>query len=216
VAWLLPVWQVLQTACEAAGKLEWVLADGGDAIEGFVTADEESYRRVKNAWKLDRRELEGLIAICAWRERTARERDRPRNWIIDDQTCLQLARARARSRAELAADVELPPAVLRRHGDELLALLAARDGVPDTALPARLPPPLQSDQRRQLKRLKEHAREIARRLETAPEVLLQSRDYEMLVRESRGEAVQEPPHWRGWRAQRVIQPLRQLLAEEGA
>lgn len=216
VAWLLPAWEVLHAACVAAGKLDWVLADGGNAIEGLASAADEYYRRIKNAWKLNRRELAALIAICAWRERTARERDRPRNWIIDDKACLELARSPARSRAELAASAELPPAVLRRHGDELLALLAARRELPESELPECLPPPLSPPQRQELKQLKERARDIASQLEVAPEVLLQSRDYEMLVRESHGEAVRQPPHWRGWRAQRVIQPLRQLLAEEAA
>jgi ribonuclease D len=216
VAWLLPVWKILSGECEAAGKLDWVLADGSAAVEGLAGSAGDYHRRIKNAWKLDRRQLGTLIAVCEWREMTARQRDKPRNWIIDDRACLQLAQCSARNRAELGAQVELPPPVLRRHGDELLALLEARRRVPESELPERLPPPLQPAQRQQLKRLRTHAREIAKRLEIAPEALLQSRDYEILLRESEGEAVQEPLHWRGWRAQTVIEPLRELLGGEAA
>ena len=213
VAWLLPVWERLRGECEAAGKLEWVLADGGAAVESLAGPDGDHYLRIKNAWRLDRRQLGTLMAVCEWREQTARRRDKPRNWIIDDRACLELARCSARTRAELGAGVDLPPPVLRRHGEELLALLEAQRRVPESELPDRLPPPLEPAQRQQLKQLREYAREIARQLEIAPEALLQSRDYEILLREAHGEAVQQPLHWRGWRAQTVIEPLRKRLGQ---
>ena len=55
-------------------------------------------------------------------------------------------------------------------------------------------------------------RAIAGELATAPEALLQARDYELLLRESRGEAIESPRHWQGWRLDKVISPLRESLA----
>jgi ribonuclease D len=216
VAWLLPVFEELRQACEAQDKFHWVLADGQDAIEGLASTNGDYYKRVKTAWKLNSRQLLALMAICDWREGTARRRDKPRNWIIDDRACFQLAQSDPRTRTELQANVELPPPALRRYGEELLELLEDLRQRPDSALPPPLPGPLQAAQRQRLKTLKEWSREIAQELDVAPEVLLQARDYEALLRQSEGEEISEPRHWRGWRAGVVLEHLRDRMAERNS
>jgi ribonuclease D len=213
VTWLLPVWEVLDERCRAQDKLEWVLSDGRDATANLATTPGDYYKRIKSAWKLKPRQLGALEAICAWREDTARARDKPRNWIIDDKTCLQLAQADPRSPAQMRSSVELPPPVQRRYGDALLALLEQQRSRAESELPPSLPGPLDARQRDRLKKLKSGARDLAESLGVAPEALLPGKDYELLLRESDGEVVSAPGHWRGWRAETVIEPLRQLLAE---
>jgi ribonuclease D len=210
VLWLLPVYRELNAQCVEQGKREWVLADGRDAVTSLASAAEDYHLRIKNAWKLSRRQLGILAAVAAWREETARRRDKPRSWIIDDQACLQLALRDPRSWTELQR-LELPRPALRHHGEELLALLAAQRERPDDEMPQALPAPLDAAGRQALKQLKAAARETAERLGIAPEVLLQSRDYEILLREAVGEAVSEPRHWSGWREEVVIDPLRRKL-----
>lgn len=211
VTWLLGVWRELHTRCEQQDKLGWVLADGADAVSGQGNPINEFYKRIKGASKLNPRQLGALAAISRWRENTARLRDKPRSWIIDDKTCLQLAQQDPASMAEMTASVDLPPPVLRRHGEELLQLLAQQRGVGDDELPARLPGPLTAGQRDDLKALKTRARVIAQKLDCVPEVLLQSKDYELLLREAQGEVVSTPGHWQGWRRDLVVTPLRDSL-----
>lgn len=212
VAWLLPVWRELERRCVEQGKTDWVLADGRDAVEAQVSASYDYLKRIKTAWRLDSRQLAALIAVCDWREDTARRRDKPRGWIIDDQACLQLAQFDPQTPAELAAKVELAPSALRRNGDDLLQLLATQRALPESALPDQLPAPLNAGQRQQLKSLKTRVRAIAEELAVAPEVLLQSKDYELLLREASGHPVVPPPHWQGWRREVVLTPLRESLA----
>ena len=215
VTWLLPVWRELDQQCEQQDKRDWVLADGRDAMGALGSAVSDYYKRIKTAWKLNPRQLGALAAISNWREQTARSRDKPRSWIIDDKACLQLAQSDPQTWAELKYEVEMPPPALRRYGEELLEVLAAQRKVPDTELPAALPGPLDASQRDQIKKLKSRVRDIARRLSTAPEVLLQSKDYELLLRETGGEAVTVPPHWQGWRYEEVLAPLRRSLTGDG-
>jgi ribonuclease D len=217
VVYLLAVYRALREECEASGKLEWVLADGADAVRAQDAGPGSYYPRIKSAWKLNQRQLGALAAICEWREQTARHRDKPRSWIIDDQACLQIARANPASAEQLRAQVELPPAAQRRYSDEILEVLDQQRAMGANELPPLLPQPLNARERERAKQLRQRARVIAEELGVAPEILLQGRDIEALLREAQGQdrgpdpAV--PPHWQGWRGELVIQPLRQLLRD---
>ncbi|TXS93076.1 ribonuclease D [Parahaliea maris] len=216
VLYLLAVYHELQAACEAAGKVDWVLADGADATAAQQAGPEPYYTRIKSGWKLNPRQLGALAALCQWREDTARERDKPRSWIITDQDCLQIARALPRDRAQLRAAAELQPAAQRRYADAILEVLGQHAEQPDSAMPAPLPAPPGGRERDLAKRLKGKARALAAELEVAPEILLNSRDYDALVRRAgNGEGTPMPRHWQGWRRERVIDPLVRFLAEHG-
>lgn len=214
VIYLHAVWLWLAKRCQEQGKYEWVLADGADAVANLASNGNDYYRRIKSAWKLDSRQLSTLIAVCEWREGTARERNKPRSWIIDDKACLQLAQTTAESRSALADTVELPAPVMRRYADQLLALLASQRQQSAAELPARLPAPLAASQREMAKKLKQRVKAIALDLGVAPEILLGNKDYEALLREDEAAALSEPQHWQGWRQQVVIQPLRDYLAAQ--
>jgi len=216
VAHLLPVWRKLQGLCVAQGKLDWVLTDGADTVAAFRAENPNFAQRIKSAWKLDRAATGRLYALCDWREETARARNKPRGWIIDDNACLQLAETDPESLAAMERTGCLSPGALRRDGEALLALLAAQRALPDAQLPPRLPQPLEPGERKQLQGLKTRAKRIARELGVAPEALLQAKDYETLLRQQSDTQLPDPPAWSGWRAQRVIAPLRQLLAEAAA
>ncbi len=208
---LLPVWAELQRRCLEQNKLDWVLADSADAVAAMRANASEYHLRIKGAWKLQPRQLAALAAICRWREDTARRRDKPRGWIIDDRSCLQLAQLNPQDFKQLEAVPELPSPVVRRYGEELLALLAVERETPENALPASLPEPLSPSERSALKSLKRCAARIADELGVVPEALLQSRDYELLLREQTAERASTPAHWHGWRRDLVIAPLRQHL-----
>ena len=115
----------------------------------------------------------------------------------------------------MQTDLDLPAPALRRYATELLELLATQRDVAASALPERLPAPLDTGQRNQLKKLKAEARTVAVQLGVAPEILLQSKEYELLLREAGGERIDSPPSWLGWRNELVLEPLRQYLAERG-
>ena len=107
----------------------------------------------------------------------------------------------------------MPPPALRRYGEHLLELLAAQRRVPDAELPPRLPPPLDARQRDLVKKLKAQVRAIAEQLAMAPEVLLQGKDYELLLREACRRDVTVAGALAGLARVQVIAPLRRLLAE---
>lgn len=212
VTWLMQVWKSLHDRCDTEGKLDWVLADGRDAIAALATENGATHRRIKSAWKLGPRQLGALAAICRWREETARDRNRPRGWIIDDKACLEIATRDPNSAAELRDGIGLPAPVLRRYSDTLLELLAQQRSLPESELPVRLPAPLNASQRDAVKKLKAQVRRLAEQLAVSPEVLVSGKDYELLLREAAGEEINCPVYWSGWRAEAVLVPLRHSLA----
>lgn len=212
VSWLLDAYAIIARRCRELDRYDWVLEDGEFACQGLASTAGDYYRRIKSAWKLSPRELAYLVAICDWREATARDKDKPRSWIIDDKACLQLAQKVPANMNELRAAVELHPASLRRYGEALLDVLAEESARGDEALPAALPAPLSAGQRNRMKRLKQETEKIARELGVAPQALASGKDYEALIR---GDA-EQPANWSGWRRQRVIEPLQALLAGEAA
>ncbi len=211
VSYLLSLWPQLRDEAEVQDKTQWVFADGRDAALTLASTAGETFKRIKLAWKLNPRQLSALMAICDWREHTARTRDKPRSWIIDDKACFALAQSLPRSWDALKELLPAPAA--RRYGDALLSLLGQQASLPERALPQTLPPPLSAAQRNQLKKIKQAARQIAQGLGVAPEVMLPSKDYELLVREAGGLKISAPAQWSGWRSDQVITPLRELLGE---
>lgn len=213
VTWLMDVWRVLDERAREQGRLDWVLQEGRDTLASFRDSQSHPVQRIKSAWKLDRRQLALLMRLCEWREEEARQRDKPRGWIVDDAACLAIAQAQPANADALARVETLNPAARRRYGETLLGLVAAVAAQEEAALPQRLPAPLNAEERKRLKRLKQRGQTLAEALGVAPALALAGRDYELLLRESAGTPVASPPSWDGWRETHVIGPLRELLKE---
>jgi len=208
VIWLLDVYTQLARRCREQGRWNWVLEDGAAACDGLASSNAaDYYRRIKGAWKLPPGQLAVLIALCEWREKVAREKDKPRSWIIDDKTCLQLAQTQPATPEQLRDCADWHPSSLRRYGDALLQVIAETDQGDKANLPVRLPAPLTAAQRDQVKQLKTRSAVIAKELGVAPQMLVSGKDFEVLVRGDQPE----PLLWSGWRGERVVAPLKDML-----
>ena len=213
VIWLLDAYQIIAERCHELNRYDWVLEDGEDACRGLASASGANYyRRVKGAWKLSPKELATLISICDWREQTAREKDKPRSWIIDDKACLQLAQVGPANISELRSKVELHPSSVRRYGEVLLDIVSEQSSIAESDLPGTLPAPLNASQRAQMKKMKQKTEVIASELGVAPQALVAGKDYEALIRND----AEQPVAWQGWRNLKIIEPLRLFLKGETA
>lgn len=203
VHYLLPIYRQLADAAEAQGKNAWVAEEMERLLvqAAVVIPPREQYRRVKGAGRLKRVELAALRELAAWRETQARTGDRPRGHVVNDVELLALAAARPRDRAALAAVGELRPRVIREHGDQLLAALAAAASV----APADHPEPLdqgppERTARDLIRACRDWLAERAEALEVAPEMLARRADLEALARSwQAGEANLPSALATGWR-----------------
>jgi ribonuclease D len=195
VRYLLPLAARLQQELERLGRLEWLseeLAALGDARALSIEPD-EAWLRLKGLRELDPDRLRLARALAAWRERCAIEFNRPRGWILDDALLREIIVRVPRTLAALAQIEGMPPGVVQRRGEQLLAEVRAA-AVPDPApsLPGRArPDPLKAAL---VKRLAAIIQTVAGELNLVPEVLATRRDLEQLADGRRDASV-----LRGWR-----------------
>jgi len=196
VAYLLPIHRAQSDLLRRLGRSAWVEEEMSHRL-GFTLVDpEQAYMNLRKAWRGDRRAVARLRAMCAWRERYARDKDLPRGHVVKDEQLIELATRRSVDHDTIVR--LLDPSAARRHAKELLALIAAADALPDDALPAAPDPPLTAADSRTLKELKAIGAERARALDIAEELLSRRRDLERCLRSVR-TAGRLPDNFQGWR-----------------
>jgi ribonuclease D len=199
----------LASALAAQGRTAWHVEDCA-ALENpalYRTEPADAWRRLKGLGRLRPAEQSVARALAAWREQRATDSDKPRGWILSDEGLYALATSMPDSPESLERLPSLPPALVRKRGDELLALMRqARDaaaGIEAAPAPQRPTP----EQTRKVARLQERLRDIAARLGVSAEVLATRRDVEALA----FGAPDDSPLLRGWRREVVGLPLQELV-----
>ena len=202
VEYLMACWPTLRDKANSTDRLAWILQEGA----AMSTGGRGPLAKFKSAWKLPPASQAALLALVEWRERQARERDKPRTWILKDKAILELAQRMPASQTQLSRIADIPAGVIRRQGAVLLDLIEqARSGkLPTPALPT----PTSAEARRLARDLSASLEAAADELGMNPEALLANRDLELIASQALGEGGDSPDTWSGWRAP-VVERLRQ-------
>lgn len=172
----------LASALAQKGRIEW-LDEEMAAVEApalYRTEPDDAWRRLKGLARLGAREQAIARALAGWREQRASDADKPRGWILADEAIYEIATLSPRTREDLSRARAVPPSVIQKRGDELLALVAtAADGEQPPALTAQPRPT--PEQNAASARLMQIVRDTAEQLGISPEVLATRRDVEALV-----------------------------------
>ena len=207
---LLTLHTELQAALAAKGRQGWAEEDAAVLEDPalYRTDPAEAWRRLKGLHRLKPAEQSAARALAEWRERRALEADRPRGWILADEALYALATQAPTTVDGLASMPSLPPAVVRKRGEELLTLLERARA--DTSAPA-LPTPRKpsSDEQACATELLQIVRTVATDLGIGPELLATRRDVEALAFGS--VAPERSPVLHGWRASILDGPIRAAL-----
>jgi ribonuclease D len=201
----------LAIALEAKGRTVWHVEDCAALEEPglYRTEPAQAWRRLKGLGRMRPHEQAIARALAGWREQRAISSDKPRGWILTDEALLALATLAPATATELEQVRSVPPSVVRKRGDELLALVrAARESGDEgpSAPTSQRPTP---EQNRRIGQLQQRVREVAAALELSPEVLATRRDVEAMV-------LGAPEHaalLRGWRRDAIGNELLGLLAQ---
>ncbi len=180
VRYLPEAWRRLEAGLVETGRLAWAHEESAALLDPtlYENPPELAWQRVKGLRRLQGDAREAARALAAWRERTAEQFDRPRQWVLSDAQLLAIAGARPRDTAALANVAGLPPGLVRRRGRELVE--AANSSVAGD--PIVDPPPPDDRDRALLKRLGECLKKRAEALGVDPQVLATRADLVALVR----------------------------------
>lgn len=212
VRYLEPLYQALHERLAALGRADWPTADLEALTDpGLYTPDpDNAWLRVKGFRQLQGVALARLQALAAWREREAVARDRPRKWIVGDESLLWLAERNPLDIGELADCPGLPPAVLRRRGPALLQVLAEVEKDVDPVQPVDLFRP-SPEENRLLTRLGRLVDRTARELGVAGPSLATRAELRKLVAGAR-----DLPVLQGWRRDVLGEALLAAVGEADA
>jgi ribonuclease D len=199
--------QKLLETLRARDRLAWLdeeLAALANA-DALRVAPEDAWKKVKGLPALDEQRQRLAQTLAAWRERRAVDRNRPRGWILDDLSLREIVLRLPRSLDALAALPEMQESVVRKCGEELLALVReAGISDPPPALPRRERP--DPAVLATVKRLADVAAGVAAELQIGTEVLATRRELEKLAAGRRDVSL-----LRGWRADVVGKKLLSAL-----
>ena len=210
VAYLPDLWTALAQRLDASSAAAWAREECAAVLDRFRERDAASaYRNIGGAWRLDARGLALLRALGDWRERTARDKDLPRNWVVPDAVLLQIAQLKPLNVQQLEPLAELQPGSRRRFGSEIIAAVEA--GLTCADLPAPVPPPPSAAQGRLLKALRAQLVQRGTSLGIAPEMLARRRDLEELLRwRTDATPIAGLGLMRGWRREVIGEELLRL------
>ncbi|MBD3610546.1 MAG: ribonuclease D [Gammaproteobacteria bacterium] len=91
---------------------------------------EDSWRRIKGNQRLKGEQLAILQLLAKWREDLARERNRPRRWILADEVLIEICRLRPLSTDKLKRMRGLNDKKLQQYGQTIISLVEQAKRLP--------------------------------------------------------------------------------------
>ncbi|GAB3374178.1 ribonuclease D [Lysobacter rhizosphaerae] len=124
---------VLDGMLAQLNRREWLFED---AIRTVANAENEGPERwphlsIRSAQFLDADMQRRLVRLLRWRDAYARENDRPRTWILDNELAVAIARTPPPDREGLQAQLDAHPKAPRKLGDAIWRALGTP--LPDEA-----------------------------------------------------------------------------------
>lgn len=205
VIYLLPAYEKLCEKLDAAGRLEWAKEDSADLLNpALYQIDLDSaIDRVKGARNMRGHARRTAVLLARWREQRAVKSNKPRQWILRDAVLLDIAGRQPGSIEALNSIDNISPGLVRRNGDELLAMIdECRDGDDDYQPPSRP----DEEQKALLKKLQKAVVNRAREIDIPAEVLAPRRELTAALSGDRELRV-----FRGWRQDLIGTDLSRML-----
>jgi ribonuclease D len=209
---LLPaIWHDLSARLEGLGRTAWLEEDVGAMLESAARAvePESAWQRVRGAGRLGDEALLLLRDLAAWREKTARDRDLPRGFVVRDPALLAIANTRPGGIDALRSMDVLHPSSVRKFGTAIVDICSAErspDGVASMAAE------VAKVDGRILDAMRAACALTAEELGVTPALLASRKELENLIR--RLAAGDEPPaRFSGWRRSVIADTLLAIYRE---
>ena len=119
---------------EKLNRSSWLVKDFSALADPdrYQPDPEHVWKKIREAKKLKGEKLAVLQKLAAWREVTARQENRPRNWLIKDDAIVDMAQLLPEDMSELSRIKNLQDRFLNKHGEILLGIIRiARNNSPE-------------------------------------------------------------------------------------
>jgi ribonuclease D len=194
----------LEARLESLGRGEWLREDCARLVDAAGAGGEDPWPHLslRAAQFLDAEAQRRLLRLLRWRDAQAKASDRPRNWILDGELAVLLAKNPPADASALRKLLESRPKSPLRLSDAIWDALS-------TPLADEPAMPLARDEegdRKALRRLQDAVAERSREL-ALPDGVLASRRWLQALLEQR----QWPPALAGWRRTQLDSVLTPLL-----
>jgi len=138
VRYLARLYPLMIEKLEQLNRLSWLSDDFAVLTDPnqYDRPPEQAWLRVKGIQHVRGHRLSTLQALAAWRERTARNEDRPRNWLLRDENIVDLAKIQPPDRAALERIRGLNAPLVRKYGDDFLKVIEESKNREPLPLPA--------------------------------------------------------------------------------
>jgi ribonuclease D len=205
-----------QKALAEAGKTEWAeeefLRLEGLNEQEFTRDFSDFYMSLKGGWQFTGEQLLALKLLCIWREERARERDRPRSWILKDTALYEIARLLPATRGQMADIADISTNFMRYEGDRILALVEQAQSASADDHPPALPKPLTTGQKNRVQKAKKVVELKAQELQVPVEYLGRRKTLVEFI-QSLETGSELPRELKGWRGRYLLQPLQEALTQ---
>lgn len=209
VRYLVELYADLRAALLDAQRLEWLYEETRELERSDLhrTDPEAAWRRLKGLDRLAPGQRATTKLLAQWRESAAIKHDKPRGWILSDESLREIAERLPTSTADLERIRSLQPGIIRRRGEEIIALVGRGklEAVNEAAAVKFGPPDPQQVAR--VTQLMSFVRSRADELKINAETLATRRDIEQLIFANRA-----PRLMSGWRRAIIGEPLLALTA----
>lgn len=198
---------VLESMLEKQGRGDWLAAD---AERTLANADADGLERwphlsLRGAQFIDPQAQVRAIRLLRWRDQYARESDRPRGWILDNELALLIAREAPADRDALQGLLDSHPKAPRKLTGAIWDALHTGSPDEDDAPDARI---MEKRDKNQLRTLQDAVAACSEKLELPSGVLASRRHLESLL-----DHGQWPDALEGWRRE-VLEPVLGPLLQE--
>jgi ribonuclease D len=219
VMYLPTIYEKLVTMLKDKGRLTWMEEDSEALLNEAQCWDdfEHYYINVGAAWKLNRKSLAVLKALCIWREIEARSRNVPRGHVLKEKQLWPIAYLLPTTLTQLAHIDGMSPYTVQKEGKIILNIITKALKTPEEQCPPLLLKPFSETMGKLMRKLKQHIVNKAQELGVPVEMIVRRRQLNALI--SSGLESGEfrlPPGLQGWRADVIGNELLLLLSAEFA
>lgn len=203
------MWDKLKQRLEALGRLHWLQEDCERVIHeaGSPADPDATWQRIRGSGRLDGVALAILARLAEWREGVARDRNRPRGFIVPDGALLTIAAGRIADPEGLESVDSLHPRARQRHQATLNRIVQE---TLDSGEQRPVAPRATRGQRTQLAALRDAIATEAKKLGVEPALLASRKELERVVYDHATDPL--PGRLDGWRGEFIAPHVERVMA----